>query len=326
MADKNNAALIVGVNYYEKANELFGCANDATSVSKLLSTDLDTGKKNFDIKLITATDPKTAITRRRLRDEVINLFTRKYDIALFYFAGHGFIESKGGYLMSSECKYGDDGLSTKDLMDWANDSPSTNKIIILDCCHSGVTGNKSRTNAEATLNNGVTILAASGTEQYSMESGGSGVFTTLLLDGLEGGAANLLGDITPGSIYAHIDQSLGAFEQRPIFKTHVESFISLRTVKPAIEIADLKRITELFPDKDKEFELDPSYEPRRDFPCDIPPIEENTQKFAILQQYNRLHLLVPNAKHMFDAAIYSKSCKLTPLGKHYWKLVKKKRI
>ena len=25
------------------------------------------------------------------------------------------------------------------------------------------------------------------------------------------------GDITPGSIYAHIDQSLGAWEQRPLF-------------------------------------------------------------------------------------------------------------
>jgi len=36
-----------------------------------------------------------------------------------------------------------------------------------------------------------------------------GVFTGLLVDALSGGAANLVGDVTPGSVYAHIDQSLG---------------------------------------------------------------------------------------------------------------------
>jgi len=35
------------------------------------------------------------------------------------------------------------------------------------------------------------------------------VFTGLLVDALSGGAANLVGDVTPGSVYAHIDQSLG---------------------------------------------------------------------------------------------------------------------
>ena len=49
--------------------------------------------------------------------------------------------------------------------------------------------------------------------------------------------------------------------------------------------------------------------------------------FAILQKYNRLNLLVPvNAKHMWNAAMESKSCKLTALGEHYRKLVSKNRI
>ena len=39
--------------------------------------------------------------------------------------------------------------------------------------------------------------------------GGAGVFTTLFVDALGGAAANLIGDVTPGSVYAHIDQSLG---------------------------------------------------------------------------------------------------------------------
>jgi hypothetical protein len=57
------------------------------------------------------------------------------------------------------------------------------------------------------------------------------------------------------------------------------------------------------------------------------PIKENTEKFAILQKYNRLNLLVPvDAPHMWHAAMNSKSCKLTALGKHYWRLAKKERF
>ena len=72
------------------------------------------------------------------------------------------------------------------------------------------------------------------------------MFTSLLVDALNGGAANLLGDVTPGSIYAHIDQSLGEWEQRPVFKTNVKRFTSLRRVVPAIQRADLRRIVDFF--------------------------------------------------------------------------------
>ena len=56
----------------------------------------------------------------------------------------------------------------------------------------------------------MTVLTASTADQFAMEvpGGGAGVFTTLLVDALVGAAANLLGENTPGSVYAHIDQSL----------------------------------------------------------------------------------------------------------------------
>lgn len=37
-----------------------------------------------------------------------------------------------------------------------------------------------------------------------------------------------LGDVTPGSIYAYIDRSLGGWEQRPVFKANIKRFVSLR--------------------------------------------------------------------------------------------------
>ncbi len=134
---------------------------------------------------------------------------------------------------------------------------------------------------------------------------------------------------TPGSVYAHIDQSLGAWEQRPVFKTNVKQFVSLRRVTPPIPISDLRRITEFFPSPNFEFPLDPTYEPEmKGRNAGMPlPILESTQTFAVLQKYNRLNLLVPvDAPHMWNAAMDSRTCKLTALGEHYRRLVARNRI
>lgn len=168
----------------------------------------------------------------------------------------------------------------------------------------------------------MTILTACGSDQYAVEEHGHGVFTHLLVDALRGGAMNLLGEVTPGSIYAHIDQSLGPWDQRPLFKTNVQNFVCLRKNTPPIALKELQRITEFFPTGDAVFHLDPSYESQST--C---PDETKCNVFRILQNYNRVNLVVPvEEEHMYYAAMNSKSCKLTPLGKHYWNLVHKKRI
>ncbi len=139
---------------------------------------------------------------------------------------------------------------------------------------------------------------------------------------MNGSASNLVGDITPGSIYAHIDQSLGPWEQRPIFKTNVKEFVKLRKVQPPISLSELQMITTLFPTSGYEYPLDPEYEPAEKH-GDL----EKEQIFRVLQNYNRVNLVVPVGEdHMYYAAINSKSCKLTILGEHYWKLVEKNRI
>jgi len=314
-------ALVVGIDYYREVSPLFGCVNDAYSVKGVLDRHSN-GTKNFDVNLVVSSNEKSALTRKELKTQVENLFCDGNDIALFYFAGHGYIESTGGYLITSECSYGDDGFPLNDLLGIANNSPAANKIIILDSCHSGIAGNFSATEDKAFLKEGVTILTASSDKQYAAEENGSGVFTTLLVDAMNGSAANLVGEITPGSIYAHIDQSLGTWEQRPIFKTNVTRFTTLRTVQAPISLEDLKMITTLFPQRGDLFQLDPSYEPESSNPDD-----EKTRIFAVLQKYNRINLVVPiDAPHMYHAAINSKSCRLTVLGEHYWTLVSKDRI
>lgn len=321
-------ALIVGINYYEHGPPLFGCVDDAHAVKATLERH-DGGSVNFDCVLMTGTGASDSVNRSSLKDSISELFKTDSEIALFYFAGHGHIEATGGYLLTTDSKRGDEGASLNEILTIANGSPAKNKIIILDSCHSGIAGTPPEKQNIATLSEGLTILTASTKEQYATEENGRGVFTTLFVDALGGSAASLTGDITPGSVYAHIDQSLGAWEQRPVFKTNVTEFVSIREVSPPISTTDLRRLTEFFPTSGFEFSLDPTYEPemagrKRNM---SPPDIENTKVFAILQQYNRLNLLVPvGVSHMWNAAMESTGCRLTALGEHYRGLVEKNRI
>jgi hypothetical protein len=322
-------ALVVGIDYYEHINALHGCVNDAYSVKAVFERHSD-GTVNFGVKLLTGTGSKESISRKELKACATELFAGECEIALFYFAGHGHLESTGGYLCASDCKEGDDGFSLHELLILANQSKARNKVIVLDSCHSGIAGTNPANQQIATISEGITILTASTAEQYATEANGSGIFTTLFVDALNGAAGNLVGDVTPGGVYAHVDQSLGPWQQRPVFKTNVKNFVSLRKVQPPIALADLQRIKEFFPIAGFEFNLDPTFEPERPAGSgtSLPaPNPVNTQIFAILQKFNRVNLVIPvNAPHMWHAAMESKACKLTVLGEHYRRLVENGQI
>jgi hypothetical protein len=322
-------ALIVGIDHYTDIKPLSGCVNDAHAVKAILERHAD-GTVNFVTpRILTGAGPADIVQRSELKDAVRELFAGDSDIALLYFAGHGYIEDTGGFLCAGDCKTGDDGFSLAELMTLASKSNAKNKVIILDSCHSGIAGDRPTTQGIAEINQGMTILTASTAEQYAMEvsGGGAGVFTNLLVDALGGAAANLVGDVTPGSVYAHIDQSLGPWAQRPVFKTNVKTFVSLRKATPPIPLADLQAIATHFPHAGYDFKLDPAYEPERSQEqrndANIPPPDpKKTAVFAVLQKYVKVNLVRPvGAPHMWHAAIQSKSCELTVLGEHYRKLV-----
>lgn len=309
-------------------NKLRGCETDAKKLTSLLERNED-GSKNFDCQPLTATVHPERIERGDLKDQIEKLFATPSDVALFYFSGHGYIDGNGGYLLGSDAKRGDDGISLFEILNYANGSKAKNVIMLLDSCHSGNLGAVTGMPATANLADGVTVLTASTADQYAIDTENGGVFTNLLVDALQGSAANLTGDITPGSIYAHIDQSLGMWEQRPVFKSNVTRFVSLRKTKAPIELENLKKITTFFLNPDDEFALDPTYEEEmkgRDEGMPL-PIPAHSEIFKVLQKYNRLNLLVPvGVDNMWHAAMGSKSCRLTELGKHYHRLVKKNRI
>lgn len=315
-------ALVVGIDNYVNISDLRGCVNDACAVSTVLSRHYD-NTLNFDVKTMLSTSENSIVKKTDLENAIIDLFDGEEDIALFYFSGHGYTENDNGYIIPSDIELpGRNGIKMDDIMQWCNKSKIKNKILIFDCCHAGEAGTDKYFAGNSVIGKGVTILSACTGGQYALESKGHGVFTNLLLDALNGGGADILGQITPGGVYAHIDQSLGAWSQRPVFKTNVQQFVCLRRTKPSIDFSVLQHITTIFPNPECDLKLNPSFEPTSEYPD-----YKNTHIFAELQKMVKVNLVVPvGEEHMYYAAINSKACRLTALGAHYWQLVKNNRI
>ncbi len=323
-------ALIVGVNNYCKANPLKGCENDARAVQEAMSFHAD-DRRNFTI-----IRPQNDIrTRHDLFTEINTLFAgnTETDVALFYFSGHGGFDctKNDGYIITSDCI----PIYMREVLDIINTSKCRNRVVIFDSCFSGAMGSITST---ATLNEGVTILSASKSDELSLDGPEHGVFTALLLAALQGGAADLTGHVTAGGVYAYIDKALGPCGQRPVFKTNTARFLPLREAEPPIERKILRNISKYFVSQTDVYALNPSFEftnfEGSTYTNHEPyALKENVSIFKELQALNRVGLVIPNCNdlplaehHMYFAAMKSKSCQLTALGKFYWKLSKDSKI
>jgi Caspase domain len=316
-------ALCVGIDLYSFGS-LHGCVSDAERMFALLSRHED-GSPNFDCRKIDAPNGGNTgvVTRSILKQAIEQLFKDKADIALLYFSGHGTQNNLGGFLVTQDAETYDEGVGMADVLKMANDSKAEEVVIVLDCCHAGNLGNvPAIDNEKALLREGVTILTASRGDQVSVEAGGSGLFTSLVGDALEGGAADLLGEVAAPAIYSFVETALGAWNQRPLFKSHLSKVVPLRKCKPPIETTILRELPTLFPLPAEDFSLGPEYEASSG---EMDAVKNGV--FVKLQALNRVYLVVPvGTSHMYDAAMKSMACRLTAAGRYYWRLAKDGRI
>ena len=325
-------ALLIGIDNYPDPNKLNGCVADVESLSKRLTRD-GYGEPLFDVKKL-----ENIESSQTAMESINQLFEGDADIALFYFSGHGYANPTCAELVfPNDLAYGDTyhkGITLNEVCQIANKSKIKNKIIILDCCHSGDIGKIDANTKESELYPGITILTACRGNEAAMESDGHGVFTQLLCKALDGEAADICGNITPSSVYTYVDSLLGAWEQRPIFKTNVSSFVVLRKVEPRVQKAVLRKLPCYFRYADSEYKLDPSYEftnahKYEEYYKLRQPLatEEHVKIFQDLQKLQKIGIVEPvGEEYMYWAAIRSKSCKLTSIGRHYWQLAKKSKL
>ena len=308
-------ALVIGINHY-KTNALTGCVRDAEEIGNLLSRNED-NSPNFDCQIITSSENAPVINDSYLEEKIGELFSDESEMALLYFSGHGGSNRLGTYLI------GQDGtkFNMSNIITFIQESKAKECVVLLDCCFSGGAGNLPQLNIEH-IREGVSILAACKGNQLAEEVvGGMGFFTSLVCDALRGSASDLLGRITATSVYAHVEPIFNAWEQRPLFKTHVSKSITLRRCNPHVDLQILRSLTDVFLKADSHLKLDKSYEDTESKP------NPNHKIFKNLQKCRASGLVKPDKEdHMYDEAMANGSCSLTPLGQFYWRLAEAGRI
>jgi hypothetical protein len=107
-----------------------------------------------------------------------------------------------------------------------------------------------------------------------------------------------------------------------MFKTSLARVSALRTAAATVSDDKLRQLTRLFSSRDDRLKLDPAFEPTVE-----PRNPEKEAWFALLQQCRAARLVVPTEHdHLYDAAMGSGTCHLTPLGQFYWDAVDAHRI
>ncbi|HVZ47717.1 MAG TPA: caspase family protein [Gemmatimonadaceae bacterium] len=308
-------ALLVGIDTYKEWTDLDGCVNDVVAVEKLLARHAD-GSPNFQCHVLRSNREK--VTRRAFTSALNELFGGGADVALLYFAGHGEKSAGDVVLRTYEGDAVDPGIPLSTILGKVQESKATEVIIVLDCCYSGGAGGvPALGGGVALIREGVTLLTAARKDQVARETpDGRGLFSSLLCAALDGGAADVCGGVNAAGLYAYLSESLGPWDQRPTFKANLDALHELRRCAPAVPVEDLRRLARIFRAPGEALKLDPSYEPTA-----APRNAKHEAVFATLQRCRAAKLVEPvGTPHMYDAAMQRKSCRLTPLGQHYWRL------
>ncbi len=303
----------MGVDRYDQFPSLKGCASDVRALGPLLAKNED-GTPNFECQLRGHDNGRVSTVG--FSADLQRLLGPGADIALLYFAGHGVPDNSDTTLACSDGTRHEPGVPLSRVLAWIANSPVAEVVLVLDCCFSGAAGAVPQLGtATSVLRSGLTILTASrGDQQAAETASGGGHFSTYLRGALEGGAADVLGKVTVAGLYAYLNESFGAWDQRPMLKANVDRLHDLRVCAPSVAREELRRLPGLFNNPEAQLALDPSYEP-----TELPRHAEHEDDFKTLQHLRAAKLVEPvNTEHLYFAAMQSDSCRLTRLGRHYW--------
>ena len=315
-------ALLIGVDKYENLDQRYqlkNCVHDAKAIRVILEK-----HENSDQNFHTILCPNP--TLESIQKNVKKVLSRNTEHVLIYFSGHGFRDQKSGigYLASRDYTSKAPGVSMEWLMETISQSGVSEVTIILDCCHAASMGNRfTGSTSHSCLNENTTILAATQKEDVASEGrrGANSVFTKIIIQGLDGAAVDVFGNVTATSLYNLADSLLTPLEQRPVFKSVVTRMTPLRKCNADLTNSELRELgsKQFFRDKDRVLQLCP-----RDISLDSEK-KETQRKLAMLLKFHRYGFLkCKDQLSIYEAALQSKTCELSPFGKFYWEIINKK--
>ena len=250
-------ALVVGINTYSNQSiSLTYAVPDAIAFAGTLKKIASPLFDKADIRTLTtpAATTKEAITKAF---EEVRLMVKPNDLFIFYNASHGTVDVVNGeeqyFLLTSNVRLlssqhiSKDALSHKDLVNLIGSIPAQKKLVILDTCNAGKGGKEiqiallqqTRGLTDATAVKllqravGSSVFSASADTQQALEGyKGHGLFTYVLLEGLQGKADfKKDGFITVKGLALHTEERVMTLseevfkrQQNPMIETGVNDF------------------------------------------------------------------------------------------------------
>jgi caspase domain-containing protein len=242
-------ALLVGIDHYA-VRPLASCVNDAKAMAGLLANHED-GSDNFKVSTLVSAEG-SPVTRQEIVDRIGDLLAQDEDAdLLFYYSGHGRATVLGPELVAQEEYYGTSGISMDQLAAASNRHPHKSLTIILDCCFAGgvgqLAGVEDANLGRIQLARGMALLAASREDEVAFEGNTLSIFTSALLDGLNGAAADIHGRVTPAGLHTLADASLsGPANQQPVLKVYSDGSALLRQCTPTVSASQLAYLQTVF--------------------------------------------------------------------------------
>jgi len=215
-------ALVIGISDYadERFKDLRYADSDAEALHAVLTDPARGGFAPQNTRLLTsngATPPTKNNVFREL--QWLRANAGPNDLVLVFFAGHGFRDEFGTYLVPRDGEWDvlvSSGINMEDFNRFVNAMNARRKIVVFDCCHAGGVSDMARGNepldaeyyhqAHAQAEGRINLSACrAGELSFEYDTAGHGVFTYYLCEALRGGAdRDLNGVVTFSEVETYV--------------------------------------------------------------------------------------------------------------------------
>jgi len=224
---------VIGINNYKNSKYNLNYAKaDATSFKEEMEKNNNLFPKS---KVYFITDAEA------MKDNIESTFkkiigeAKPQDVFIFYYAGHGVMgdgDKKDFYIVPYDVTqlYGAEdalvqkGISAKELQEFSKNIPAQKQLFILDACQSAGAldavamrgAAEEKAIAQLARSTGSHWLTASGSDQFATEFSqlGHGLFTYVLLQGLQGSAGNGNKQVTVNALKAYLEAQVPELSQK----------------------------------------------------------------------------------------------------------------